>query len=146
MQIWTRIGLGALGSEDICSIASQISWRWLPVSEVHVRKAGEKRCWQHPIPCQGSDVQPWWVWKDKIWSPFGCGEVTLTAETACFTTPSLKEPGRVIAGAWRGLAGFWTARSRCRYNLLLLFQMACMTVENCLGPFPTWRRDLSWCV
>lgn len=142
VQIWTWIGLGSFGSEDICSTASQISWRWLPISEGPMRKAGDGRCWHHPLPCQGSYVQSWWVRKDRIWYPFGCGEVTSTTEMPCFTTPisstpSLKELGCVIAGAWRRLACFWVALSLGADTICCCFlKWLAWQWRNVLVPFP----------
>lgn len=126
-----------------------LSFQRVSVSEVNLREVGDGRCWQDPVTCQGSYVQPWWDWKDRICYPFGCGEVTLTTETPYFTTaissaPSLKELGCVIAGAWRGLARFLTALSLGADMIFCcFFEITCVTVEKSLGPFPTWRRDLS---
>lgn len=140
MQIWTWIGLGSLSSEDVCSIASQISWRQLPISEGHIRKAGDRRCWQYPIPCQDSYVQPWWVWKDRIWYPFGCGEVTLTTETLFHNSHLInsQSEGTGMCDSWSlKRTCFWTAFGLCADTICCCFlKWHAWQWRNVLVPFP----------
>lgn len=145
VQIWTWLGLGSLGSEDICSTASQISWRQTPISAMRIGRlemgsADSTPALARRVMCGCAESE------DRIWSPFGCGEITLKRGQASVDNratvsqlPSHLKDGWSHQDMW-----YWSlkkpllllngSQSCCRCHLI---EMSCMAVgKYLLVPFP----------